>query len=152
MNDCSVPVLLIVAVLVLTFGQDHPTGKWSDRYNPAVSSEIRSAKENSVFDSRKVTKASKNAAISIHPVEAEVANPQFQYPSVNIATNKFLTFNMMAKIISSPLTWLPALAYLTTFGVELTIDNEMANVLFARYSESLPGFTRKSAGYYASIL
>jgi len=59
---------------------------------------------------------------------------------------------MMAKIIFNPLTWLPTLAYLTTFGVELTIDSKMADVLFVLYSKSLPGFTQTTAGYYTSIL
>jgi len=149
---CSVPVLLSIAVLVLIFGQDHPTGKWSNRHNIAASSftETQSANEKSVCDSNKNAKASRDAAIIIHPVEVEVTDPQFL--SVDVATNKSLTFNMMAKIIFNPLTWLPTLAYLTTFGVELTIDSKMADVLFVLYSKSLPGFTQTTAGYYTSIL
>ena len=30
--------------------------------------------------------------------------------------------------VSSPMTWLPPLAYMTTFGLELAIDSNMANV------------------------
>jgi len=130
------------------FGQDHPTGKWSDRHNIAASSftEIRSANEKSAFDSKKVPKVSRDAAVIIHPVEEEVTDPQS--PSVD----ESLTSNMMAKIMLSPLTWLPTLAYFTTFGVELTIDSKMADVLFVLYNKSLSGFTQTTAGYYTSIL
>jgi len=149
---CSIPVLLSVAMLILIFGQDHPTGKWSNRHNIAASSltEIQSANEKSVCDPNKIAKVSRDAAIIIHPVKEEVRDPQFL--SVDVTTNKSLTLNMMAQIIFSPLTWLPTLAYLTTFGVELTIDSKMADVLFVLYSKSLPGFTQTTAGYYTSIL
>jgi len=139
-------------MLVLIFGQDHPAGKWSDRHNTAASSftEIQSTNDKSVCDSEKFAKVPRDAAIIIHPVEEEVTNPPFL--SVDVATNNSLNLNVMAEIIFSPLTWLPTLAYLTTFGVELTIDSKMADVLFALYSKSLPGFTQTTAGYYTSIL
>lgn len=54
--------------------------------------------------------------------------------------------------MTDPLTWLPALAYLTTFGVELTIDSQMANILFTLFQKKRPGFTQTTAGYYTSIL
>jgi MFS transporter, NNP family, nitrate/nitrite transporter len=71
---------------------------------------------------------------------------------VDIAVNESLTFRTALKILANPLTWLPALAYLTTFGLELAIDGQMANVLFALFGKSIHGFDQTKAGYYTSIL
>ena len=56
------------------------------------------------------------------------------------------------RILASPLTWLPPLAYMTTFGLELAIDGNLANVLFALFNKKRPGFGQTQAGYYTSIL
>ena len=55
-------------------------------------------------------------------------------------------------ILTSPLTWLPPLAYMTTFGLELAIDSNMGNVLFALFNPKRADFTQTKAGYYTSIL
>jgi NNP family nitrate/nitrite transporter-like MFS transporter len=72
--------------------------------------------------------------------------------TVDIAVNESLTIETALKILASPLTWLPALAYLTTFGLELVIDSQMANVLFALFGKRIKGFDQTTAGYYTSIL
>ncbi|KAF5354720.1 hypothetical protein D9756_005270 [Leucocoprinus leucothites] len=148
-----VPILLGVAVLVLIFGQDHPAGRWSDRQRlVAAPLEIRRASENPVFASKKGFKGTEDAVISVQPVDDEEdTTPQLDSTVVDVAVNESLTLDTMSKIVSSPLTWLPALAYLTTFGVELAIDSKMADVLFSLYNKSQPGFTQTTAGYYTSI-
>ena len=55
-------------------------------------------------------------------------------------------------ILTSPLTWLPPLAYMTTFGLELAIDSNMGNVLFALFNPKRADFTQTKTGYYTSIL
>ena len=49
-------------------------------------------------------------------------------------------------------TWLPPLAYMTSFGLELAIDGNLANVLFSLFNKKRPGFDQTRAGYYTSIL
>lgn len=56
------------------------------------------------------------------------------------------------RILTSPVTWLPPLAYLTTFGLELTIDANLANILFVLFNKKRRGFNQTQAGYYTSIL
>jgi MFS transporter, NNP family, nitrate/nitrite transporter len=56
------------------------------------------------------------------------------------------------RILASLPTWLPPLAYMTTFGLELAIDGNLANVLFALFNKKRPGFGQTQAGYYTSIL
>jgi len=63
-----------------------------------------------------------------------------------------LTRERVVKIILSPVTWLPAFAYLTTFGLELALDGAMANTLFSLFSKRRAGFDQDTAGYYTSIL
>ena len=74
---------------------------------------------------------------------------------LDVAINERLTWKTAAKILSNPLTWLPGLAYVTTFGFELAVDASLANILFAIYQSHTFGQTK--AGYvcaksYASLL
>ncbi|KXN90612.1 Nitrate transporter [Leucoagaricus sp. SymC.cos] len=147
-----VPVLLTVAAMVLIFGQDHPAGRWSDRLNLAsfAGLEVHPASGEAAPELKKDAKGSGNAVVSVHAVENEEDAPRVR-STVDMAVNKSLTFSTMIRILTTPLTWLPALAYLTTFGVELAIDSKMADVLFSLYNKRQPGFTQTTAGYYTSI-
>ncbi|KAJ3562977.1 hypothetical protein NP233_g9238 [Leucocoprinus birnbaumii] len=148
-----VPVLLGVAAMILIFGQDHPAGRWSDRHKLANSTGLqdKSTSEEQDFDHKKGSKGTADAVVIIQPVDAEDELAQIDATVVDVAVNKSLTFGTMIEIITSPLTWLPALAYLTTFGVELAIDSKMADVLFSLYNKRDPSFTQTTAGYYTSI-
>ena len=72
--------------------------------------------------------------------------------TVDVAINESLTLKTALEIVSSPVTWLPALCYFTTFGLELLVDGKMADVLFAIFNKKIPGFNQTTAGYYTSIL
>lgn len=50
----------------------------------------------------------------------------------------------------TPYTWLPSLMYMTTFGFELAVDANLANVLFAGHSKE-PGFGQLKAGYCENL-
>ncbi|KAI0086011.1 major facilitator superfamily domain-containing protein [Irpex rosettiformis] len=58
---------------------------------------------------------------------------------------------VISGVIKNPLTWLPAFAYLTSFGYELAIDANLSNVLFGIYNPTKPGFNQTTSGYIASI-
>jgi len=62
--------------------------------------------------------------------------------------NEPLTVKSAGKILANPLTWLPALSYLTSFGYELAIDSFLVNYLFGLFQS--PTFTQLQAGYYTS--
>jgi len=64
---------------------------------------------------------------------------------LDYAVSEPLTLKLALKIASTPLTWLPALAYLTTFGYELAIDANLANVFLALYKSKT--FDHTKAGY-----
>jgi NNP family nitrate/nitrite transporter-like MFS transporter len=156
-----VPVLLIVAGLTLIFGQDHPAGKWSERHTvPATA--IAIAKGHHVHidrDERKLSLDGKTGEKGLEDGNVEVRSVDIEEEiggniksTVDVAINESLTLETALKIVASPLTWLPALAYLTTFGLELAIDGQMANVLFALFGKNIHGFDQTKAGYYTSIL
>lgn len=67
---------------------------------------------------------------------------------VDVAVNTPLTLGLAYTILTNPLTWLPSLSYLTTFGFELAIDSNLANILFAIYKSKSFGQTK--AGYITS--
>lgn len=51
-------------------------------------------------------------------------------------------------ILTNHLTWLPSLAYITTFGFELAVDATLANVIYGIYKS--PTFGQTKAGYVSS--
>ena len=162
-SEFSAPILLFVAVLTFIFGQDHPAGKWSERHTlPAAALAAKQGHQIPLDHSDKKTTSSSesskdekdaegNAAVSVRPVIAE-EDLELVKSTVDVAINEPLTLKTTVKILTNPLTWLPALAYLTTFGVELAIDSQFAAVLFSLFSKKRPGFNQTTAGYYTSIL
>lgn len=155
----SVPVLLFVAVLILVFGQDHPAGKWSQRHTlPATAIAIAKGHhvhtdhdEIQIMDAKKTEKGLEDG-VEVHILDVDEDLRRNIRSTVDIAVNESLTFKTAAEILGNPLTWLPALAYLTTFGLELAIDGQMANVLFGLFAKQIKGFNQNKAGYYTSIL
>jgi MFS transporter, NNP family, nitrate/nitrite transporter len=153
-----VPITIFVVILVLVFGQDHPAGKWSERHNiPAAV--IASERGRSVGFSSKdldteAVKSTKEEGVGAFDIECrgQESDPANFESKVDLAINEPLTMKTGVKIILSPVTWLPALAYLSTFGLELTLDGAMANTLFSLFSKQKAGFTQNTAGYYTSIL
>ncbi|KAF9480636.1 putative high affinity nitrate transporter [Pholiota conissans] len=150
-----VPILLFVAGLTFLLGQDHPAGKWSQRHNiPAATISARQGHESLDFHMEqslgKEGKDTEKAVVCIEQVNVEdVAHIQ---STVDLAVNETLTWKSALGILINPLTWLPALAYFTTFGVELAIDSQLSGVLFTLFNKEQPGFTQTTAGYYTSIL
>ncbi|KAI6148502.1 major facilitator superfamily domain-containing protein [Pisolithus tinctorius] len=140
-----VPFLLTVAAATLVFGTDHPAGRWSDRHK-AIAHGIKDA------DALPASHEHKDYAIKKEgssDIQVTVSAVQALESELDFAVNEPVTWALAVKVIARPLTWLPALAYLTTFGYELAIDANLANVLFTLYKS--PTFGQTKAGYIASI-
>lgn len=165
-----VPVLLTVAALTLIFGTDHPNGKWEDRFQ-------RPAAANSIYDTlhpeglglavghtdAEVDLSSPRDALrSVQPEKEEEGTDGDKKAEVNVtvrpaepatseidvAVNQPVTMVVLKDLAISPLTWLPSLAYLTTFGFELAMDANLANLLYDMYQDMNLGQTK--AGYIAA--
>jgi MFS transporter, NNP family, nitrate/nitrite transporter len=145
----SVPILLLVAVSIFIFGQDHPSGRWGDRDRP--NSKIDHHESSNYNDNKKdfQDKKEKDTYQGQEGNHVDVTGVDSE-SSVNVKEPP--TLMAYFKILISPLTWLTPLAYMTTFGLELAIDSNMANVLFALFNPKNPSFTQTQAGYYTSIL
>ncbi|KAF8599086.1 putative high affinity nitrate transporter protein 2 [Ceratobasidium sp. AG-I] len=154
-----VPVLLTVAALTLIFGWDHPAGKWEDRHKlPAqsivpghghggVTRNIPQSPESDEKDFEKEKEKDDGVNVQVQEVDASPHN-NIQ-SELDVAVNEPLTFKKTMEIVSSPLTWLPALAYVTTFGFELAVDANLVNVLYGLYKS--PSFGQLKAGYITAI-
>ncbi|KAK7449734.1 hypothetical protein VKT23_013209 [Stygiomarasmius scandens] len=132
-----VPVLLSVAILCLVFGSDHPSGRWADRHSISLQPGERGP-DSPI--SRPSLDKEKNGvpAVSIQEIESEATK----------AVNQKLTMTVALDALSKPLTWLPTFAYMTTFGYELAIDANLANVIFNLYQDD--NFGQTKAGYLAA--
>lgn len=73
-------------------------------------------------------------------------------PNMDVAAAKKFNLVTYLRLLASPLTWLPPLGYMTTFGLELAIDGNLENVLFALFNKKRSGFGQTQAGYFTSIL
>lgn len=137
-----VPVLLFVAALVFFVGTDHPAGKWQDRHNIA-GAKLRSAARNSSPQWSSEENIDEKESKDQKAASADVQVHQVTTSELDVAVSEPLTLRVAARALSSPLTWLPALSYAMTFGFELAIDANMANVLFGLY----PKLGQTKAGY-----
>lgn len=140
-----VPFLLTVAIATLVLGTDHPAGRWSDRHRA-----IAYGVENE--DTLPASPKEKEVAITKKgsgDIQVTVSAAPALESELDFAVNEPVTWALAVNVITRPLTWLPALAYLTTFGYELAIDANLANVLFTLYKS--PTFGQTKAGYIASI-
>ncbi|KAI6106918.1 major facilitator superfamily domain-containing protein, partial [Pisolithus croceorrhizus] len=142
-----VPFLLTVAVAILALGTDHPAGRWSDRHK-AIAYGIQNKDTLPASHKDKEVAITKEGSGDIH-VTVSAAQGLSLESELDFAVNEPVTWALAVKVITRPLTWLPALAYLTTFGYELAIDANLANVLFTLYNS--PTFGQTKAGYIASI-
>lgn len=146
-----VPILLGVAAASIFFGTDHPAGKWSARHTlPATAIAARQghlahldASERAVVERKMHEKVSGDARVQAASDEDEEVRAEIP---LDVAVNEPLTWKSFLTIISKPYTWLPALMYMTTFGMELAVDANIASVLVANN-----GLTQLNAGYYGAV-
>jgi NNP family nitrate/nitrite transporter-like MFS transporter len=68
---------------------------------------------------------------------------------VDIAVNERLTWKTAVAILTNPLTWLPALSYVASFGFELAIDANLSNILYKIYKSKTFGQTK--SGYVCRV-
>ncbi|KAK4703292.1 MFS transporter, NNP family, nitrate/nitrite transporter, partial [Phenoliferia sp. Uapishka_3] len=149
-----VPILFFVAIITMIFGTDCPAGKWSQRHSlPASAIAAKQghlmqldADERNVVESKMAEKEQGHATVAAasDDEEGELAI------DLDIAVAEHLTWNSFGRVMKSPYTWLPSLMYMTTFGFELAVDANLANVLYASHSTTA-GFGQVHAGYYASV-
>jgi len=147
------PVLIFVAVLTLVIGKDHPAGKWSERHNlPAT---VLAAQQghhvHQDADEKKIDLENNFGSKDVEVTARAVDEHDTDITTVDVAINESLTLQAALEIVASPVTWLPAISYLTTFGFELLVDGQMAAILFALFNKKIPGFGQTTAGYYTSI-
>ncbi|KZT38056.1 nitrate/nitrite porter [Sistotremastrum suecicum HHB10207 ss-3] len=169
-----VPILFFVAALVLIFGTDHPAGRWSDRHNILAAKlphedhtvvphhhhghhEKGDGNGKKEEDEGAVEKSEKSSDMGLNKENPDQVDTtvevvregdhEFRITSeLDKAINEPLTWSSTLHILSSPLTWLPALAYMTTFGFELAMDANLSNSLFGIY----PKLGQTKAGYITS--
>jgi len=137
------------------FGQDHPAGRWSQRHQmPATEIAVRQGHELHLDKDEKPDFKPDDKSLEAGVV-VQVRNADLDHlveSPVDVAVNESLTLKTAVKICLDPLTWLPSFNYITTFGLELAIDGQMANILFSLFNKRIHGFDQTKAGYYTSIL
>lgn len=128
------------------YGQDHPAGDWSQRH------QLNLVENGSKTDG---TKSRNDRDLEEKSSAEEIRRSTLtltDFDPVDVAHNKELNVTVATQLCLRSVTWLPALAYLTTFGLELTIDGQMASILFGLFNTHISGFDQTKAGYYTSVL
>ncbi|KAH9931873.1 uncharacterized protein B0H18DRAFT_1116121 [Fomitopsis serialis] len=100
------------------------------RASGGQASELSTLQDAEKVDKRTDKEKQASADVDVSPVDA--ANPDavgVVTSSVDVAVNQPVTMAVVKETTLSPLTWLPSLAYLTTFGFELAVDANLSNVL-----------------------
>ncbi|CEQ42497.1 SPOSA6832_04310, partial [Sporobolomyces salmonicolor] len=149
-----VPILWFVAIMTLIFGTDHPAGKWSARHTlPATAIAARQghfakldASERALVERKMQEKAA--ATGRVQAAEDDLEDEAAAEVPLDIAVSEPLTWKSFLAMISKPYTWLPTLTYMTTFGFELAVDANLANVLYSDHKS--PSFGQLRAGYCSS--
>ncbi|KAF8552378.1 nitrate transporter [Imleria badia] len=151
-----VPCLLLAATAIMVFGTDHPAGKWSDRHKAIAhghagpESDHASEVEKAYATPDETTDdPEKKGGLADIQVTVEPVQDLNMVSELDHAVNEPLTLRLALKVASTPLTWLPALAYITTFGFELAMDANLAGVFLSLDKSKSIGQTQ--AGYMACI-
>lgn len=147
-----VPILWFIAALCLWIGTDHPAGKWSARHTlPATAIAARQghfaaldADERKIVESKMREKS--QASARVQAAEDDDRDELAAEVPLDLAVAEPLTMKSALSILSKSYTWLPALMYATTFGFELAVDANLANVLVSDH----PTLGQLKAGYYTS--
>ncbi|KAL6874342.1 MFS general substrate transporter [Trichoderma longibrachiatum] len=151
-----VPCLLLVAVIILLFGRDHPRGKWSQRHRVSSMAKAKAQgidrgaahqPEHMLVDPQDAS-AREPADSTTSDTESGKESSPSPVVEVDTAQSEPLTFAALLKILADLRVWSCALCYLLTFGLETAMDAALPgliNTLFA--SES---FTITDAAYAAS--
>ncbi|KDQ57179.1 hypothetical protein JAAARDRAFT_58646 [Jaapia argillacea MUCL 33604] len=146
-----VPILLGTAALIMIFGTDHPAGSWTDRFEVPVLRRHQLpiskylVRESSKGESEVWTESATRSDDS-HVRFSEISEPRDigLISFLDMAMNEPPTWGVVARVIRSPVTWLPTLGYLTTFGYSLAIDVNLATVLFSLFHSKNFGQTKAS--------
>lgn len=147
-----VPLLLLTALGMMLFGQDHPLGKWSMRHSSSAAAEtVIVAPEphtpvRTDCDKREHTPAQLLVQSSKEKRAVEVKEIKYVIP-VDVAVNEPFSLRTMGAVMADSRTWMLALSYGSTFGFELAMDSGLANSLYALYKG--PDFKQLDAGYLA---
>lgn len=147
-----VPCLLLIAVIILLLGRDHPSGNWSARHQLKDSM----TKKGQIIDEDVVQQQhtfvdSENAFAQESTNFKSLGTNSSERPlviNVDTAQSEPLTSATLLEILSDLRVWSCALCYLLTFGLETAMDAALPgliNNLFA--SES---FGSVDAAYAAS--
>jgi NNP family nitrate/nitrite transporter-like MFS transporter len=152
-----VPCLVLVAVIILLLGKDHPGGKWSARRQFQSMTIEKGQVQKAESDLQGVTAQEPMFADSENALAQTLVNfktldtksgKHLTVIDVDTAQPESLTFASLLKILSDLRVWMCTLCYLLTFGLETAMDAALPgliNSLFA--SES---FTIVDAAYAAS--
>ncbi|UKZ69550.1 uncharacterized protein TrAtP1_010556 [Trichoderma atroviride] len=147
-----VPCLLLIAVIILLLGRDHPGGKWSARHQLQDSTTGKDQVINEGGVQQQDMFVDSENAFAQTSINSKSVGTSFSERSpvtnVDTAQSEPLTFATLLEILSDLRVWSCALCYLLTFGLETAMDAALPgliNTLFA--SES---FGSVDAAYAAS--
>ncbi|KAL6898476.1 major facilitator superfamily domain-containing protein [Trichoderma evansii] len=146
-----VPCLLLIAVIILLLGRDHPGGEWSARHQLQSSATGKDQVVDGVVQQQQMFVDSENAFTKESINFKSLGMESSEHPTVrdaDTAQSEPPTLAALLEIVCDLRVWSCALCYMLTFGLETAMDAALPgliNSLFA--SES---FGSVNAAYAAS--
>ncbi|CAO1613682.1 unnamed protein product [Sympodiomycopsis kandeliae] len=166
-----VPMLLLLAVVILLLGRDHPAGKWSQRHElPGTAYEITAGREIHL-DSGEISAHQRmqfNPSGEVETPRGEIEReetfvlaaltssqgPQQTQPKptlhqIDTVVPEALTLKTAGRVLIDLRVWMVVVSYMLSFGLETAMDTALPELLYALFES--PTFASRSAAFAASL-
>lgn len=147
-----VPLLFLIALTMMIIGKDHPAGKWSQRHQlPGTAVEVAQGGDVHLDSSEaREYEQSQSGRMEKGPAKGadfrETGNQQVT--TVDTSVSEPLTMKSFVAIITDLRVWMVALCYMTTFGLETSLDAALPQLINGLFAS--PTFTAVDAAFVAS--
>lgn len=148
-----VPLLFLVALAMMLIAKDHPAGKWSQRHQlPGTAIEVAQggqvhldSSEARAYEQSQAGRTEKGPAKG---ADFRETPSDEQVTKVDTAVSEPLTMKSFVSIITDLRVWMVALCYMTTFGLETSLDAALPQLINGLFASKT--FTAVDAAFVAS--
>ncbi|CAH0020931.1 unnamed protein product [Clonostachys rhizophaga] len=145
-----VPCLILVSVMILVLGKDHPWGKWSQRNQvsgpePMFIEGVQEESKGQILRKKDMESGMSSDSPNTDESQASASTSIYE---IDTAQPEPLTFSSLFKILCDLRVWMCFTCYLLTFGLETAMDAALPGLMNQLFKSAT--FTIADAAYAAS--